>query len=67
MKAPDKIFYGVVEGGFQCVNTVSTPSTPDAYLRKDALLEWAKEKEEKAITRLTKLAYKTVIDKINSL
>ena len=42
MNNPDKIFYGVIEGGFQCVNTVLTPTTPDAYIRKDALLEWLK-------------------------
>ena len=40
MKAPDKIYYGVLDNGFQCVNTVQTSTTPDAYIRNDALLEY---------------------------
>jgi len=39
-KAPDKIYYGVLDNGFQCVNTVQTSTTPDAYIRKNTLLDW---------------------------
>lgn len=37
------------------------------YIRKDVLLEWAKEKEQNAITNIVKLTYRTVIDKLNSM
>ena len=76
MKNPDKIFYDVIEGGFQCVNTVPTPSTPDAYLRK-TLLEWLEEKHFSLTKQLEaqddpvlwgqRNAFQQVIDKINSM
>lgn len=37
------------------------------YIRKDTLLEWAKAKEDYALTMIVKLAYKTMIEKIESM
>ena len=34
---------------------------------REKMLEWAKEKEEYALTRAVKLAYKTMIDKIEEI
>ena len=67
MKAPNKIYINVHPLGVD----YSIVPIPDfggvEYIRKDALLEWAKEKENYALTSVVKLAYKTMIDKIESL
>ena len=67
MKAPDKIYYGVLDNGFQCVNTVQTSTTPDAYIRKDALLEWAKNWEKIGVSDDFAYAIETLIKHIESL
>lgn len=43
------------------------PPYGEEYIRKDALLEWAKEKEKYSLTHAVKLAYRTMINKIESL
>ena len=69
MVAPDKIY--VPQHNIEAENVqefgelIVTGSTE--YIRKDVLLEWAKEKENYALTSVVKLAYKTMIDKIESL
>lgn len=71
--APDKIYINNYNGNDTFGNQWHTkPSESPSvvsheYIRKDALLEWVKEKEQNAITNLVKLTYKTVIDKIKSL
>lgn len=70
-KEADVIYSGVIEGGFRCVNTIMTPSTPIEYIRKDALLEWAKDEMKK----FQRIPYangemrmlNALIDKINEL
>ena len=57
MKAPDKIyvpegFYGV----YKAEDTVE-------YIRKDALLEWAKENRDS----MGRLSYTGFVDKLNSM
>lgn len=72
MKAPEKIFRTTTyldndKGKVVWKETPVNGAENIEYIRKDALLEWAKEKEQNAITNIVKLTYKTVIDKIESL
>lgn len=67
MKAPDKIYYGVLDNGFQCVNTVQTSTTPDAYIRKEALLEWLDYLKGKVVGDEKRVLVLSIIDKLNSL
>lgn len=69
MKAPDKLYlgrmsYGPLIGGWQTNPFESKEIESIAYIRKDALLEWAKEMNECGATIL---ALDTLIDKLNSL
>lgn len=82
MKAPDKIYsvvtiydYDNTRGAWSCVKVDGLSNTE--YIRKDALLEWVKEKQEQmkieaggcsnmlAAGKL--LAYGEIIEKIKSL
>lgn len=75
--SPDKIFLAFEHGFVAQASNIEKDANgnsiflseynPVEYIRKDALLEWVKEKEQNAITNLVKLTYKTVIDKIESL
>ena len=61
MEAPDKIYVTVSE-----LTSLLSEKRHDydvAYIRKDALLEWAKENRDS----LGRLSYGEFIDKINSL
>ena len=68
MKAPDKIYIPnnpiVISAAFSS----RTAGNDVEYIRKDALLEWAKETyfDENA-SAVSKVRYKQLIDKINSL
>lgn len=72
MKAPDKIYLLKVEleERWPWITEASElePETEECYIRKDALLEWAKEAylNENA-SAIRKLCYKQLIDKIESL
>lgn len=68
MKAPNKIY---IEQKAIMYDMVSTePCKPDdyEYIRKDALLEWAKETylNENA-SAIRKVCYKQLVDKLNSM
>lgn len=72
MKAPElptKIYFTVLDMGS---GYVYTPSLEDnggtEYIRKDALMEWAKETylNENA-SAIRKVCYKQLIDKLNSI
>ena len=67
MKAPDKIYVEICEDGIFAFPEPPFEETP-AYIRKDALLEWAKETylNENA-SAISKVCYKQLIDKIESL
>ena len=69
MNAPDKIYIDDLAVVNDCVTKISLKQIPhfSEYIRKDALMEWVKEKEGFALTRIGKLTYKTMIDKIESL
>ena len=63
----DNVFPSHIDWDGSPINTKRIESSDIEYIRKDALLEWAKEKEQNAITNLVKLTYRTVIDKIETL
>jgi len=65
MKAPDKIYTTPV-------GTFDTKHIPDLqdniYIRKDTLLEWAKETYlNESASAIRKVCYKQLIDKLNSM
>lgn len=70
---PDKIYIAAnvfpthIDWDGSPINTKRIESSDVEYIRKDVLLEWVKEKEQNAITKIVKLIYETVIDKIESL
>ena len=70
MKAPDKIYIGLEDVGsrHRVYNVSVIPNGYDEYIRKDALLEWAKEMKRicQGAEPIEK-AYQTMIDKIESL
>ena len=63
----DNVFPSHIDWDGSPINTKRIESSDIEYIRKDALLEWIKEKEQNAITNLVKLTYRTVIDKIETL
>ena len=71
MQAPDKIYIqpDIEEDNDSIRTWLLSPFNDNSvpYIRKDALLEWAKDRLDKSVTQLVQLAMKSVIDKINSL
>lgn len=65
MKAPDKLFLHPNHKGEVGANwlTFSLTNEDEAYIRKDALIEWAKENMDS----LGRLSYGEFIDKLNSM
>lgn len=69
MKTPDKIFVSIDPFGFMNgYDMEHHPPQGEEYIRKDALLEWAKETylNENA-SAIRKVCYKQLIDKLNSM
>jgi len=62
MKAPDKIYID----GFSAF-AIEPVKNGEEYIRKDALLEWAKEEQMESTTILADDWWQKVIDKIESL
>ena len=65
MEAPDKVYIEIdnkahVYFGLQPENAVE-------YIRKDALLEWAKEKQNESLTIVADDVWQELIDKLNSI
>ena len=79
MKAPDKIYFYSYCGDIDTATWDVEPFNGEnvEYIRKDALLEWAKEQHKILMEMLdplkddfgwgTRFAFHLVIDKINSL
>lgn len=75
MKAPDKIYVDDLAVVNDCVTKISLKQLPNfsEYIRKDILLEWAKEKNKKINTEESdySLGYVSamidLIDKIQSI
>ena len=66
---PDKIYVGTDLFGFMSAYYIENhPPYGEEYIRKDALLEWAKETYlcENA-SAIRKVCFKQLIDKLNSL
>lgn len=75
---PDKIYIPIIEEDGKkllCTNWWETDTSSRnayvketiLYIRKDALLEWAKENQYKSLTIVADNFWQEVIDKINSL
>ena len=68
MEAPDKIFcWRGVLGTLFCSLKKGTNTDCTEYIRKDALLEWAKENQEKCFSVVEDDLWHEVIDKINEI
>ena len=77
MKAPDKIYIdvGTISSNIpnECYALPGWHEKPnpkmanEEYIRKDALLEWAKEKQYESLTIVADNFWQEVIDKIQSL
>lgn len=69
-KAPDKL-YIICDAANNRGMTVATekPMFSDdiCYIRKDALLEWAKQKQYESLTIVADNFWQEVIDKLNSM
>ena len=65
MNAPDKIYIDDLAVVNDCVTKISLKRLPNfsEYIRKDALLEWAKE----SMDSLGRLSYGEFIDKLNQI
>ena len=61
---PDKIYLGIQDLGSNYVYNMSLDNNGEQeYIRKDALMEWAKENMDS----LGRLSYGELIDKLNSM
>ena len=70
MKAPDKIYIQTNAGEAFSSKWTTIPFRDfenTEYIRKDALLEWAKEKQYESLTIVADNFWQEVIDKLNSL
>ena len=72
MKAPNKIYAAIVNDGlFASVIPNKTKDEPfSEYIRKDALLEWAKEQLNENVGQYDEdydLAFNVLIEKLNKL
>lgn len=69
MKAPDKIYLSIRDLGSGYVYDLSLDNNREQeYIRKDALIEWAKEHQEgERQGSYTWSCYQIFIDKLNSM
>ena len=66
MKTPDVIYVEFSEDVNLAFEKQPFEETP-TYIRKDALLEWAKEKQYESLTIVADNFWQEVIDKLNSI
>ena len=64
MKAPDKIYF---DGTSSACSLPVFSSQNIVYIRKDTLIEWAKQKQYESLTIVADNFWQEVIDKLNSL
>ena len=68
METPDKIYLGIDELDSGYVYNLSLENNGHAeYIRKDVLLEWAKEKQNESLTIVADDIWQELIDKLNSI
>lgn len=71
--APDKIYFpedglpAYIDWDGSPVSTQPVGDNDICYIRKDALLEWAKQKQYESLTIVADDFWQEVIDKINSM
>lgn len=66
MKAPEKIYVEVCEDGIFAFEKPPFEESIE-YVRKDALMEWAKQKQYESLTIVADNFWQEVIDKLNNL
>ena len=69
MKAPDKIYLNTSDGDYEFAewNVVPYAEVTTEYIRKDALLEWAKERKRLMEDEIGfRLSIDDVIEKLNN-
>lgn len=65
---PDKIYLGIQELDTGYVYALSLDNNGEQeYIRKEALLEWAKEKQYESLTIVADNFWQEVIDKLNEM
>ena len=65
---PDKIYLGIQDVGSGYVYDLSLDNNGEQeYIRKDALLEWAKQKQYESLTIVADNFWQEVIDKLNEI
>lgn len=66
--APDKLYVSqLIYGTWQYQTPDPDDETQVEYIRKDKLIEWAKENQEKCFSVVEDDLWQEVIDKINTL
>ena len=66
MKAPEKIYVEVCEDGIFAFEKPPFEESIE-YIRKDAILEWAKQKQYESLTIVADNFWQEVIDKLNEI
>ena len=70
---PDKIYFpaeglpSYIDWDGSPIRTKQVEDSDVCYIRKDALLEWAKEKQYESLTIVADNFWQEVIDKLNSM
>lgn len=70
---PDKIYFpadglpSYIDWDGSPIRTKQVEDTDVCYIRKDDLMEWAKEKQYESLTIVADNFWQEVIDKLNSL
>lgn len=73
MKAPDKIYFpedglpAYIDWDGSPIRTKQVEDSDICYIRKDALIEWAKQKQYESLTIVADNFWQEVIDKLNEL
>lgn len=73
MKAPDKIYFpadglpSYIDWDGSPIRTKQVEDSDVCYIRKDTLLEWAKQKQYESFTIVADNFWQEVIDKLNSM
>lgn len=66
MKEPEKIYVEVCEDGIFAFEKPPFEESIE-YIRKDAILEWAKQKQYESLTIVADNFWQEVIDKLNEI
>lgn len=73
MEAPDKIYFpedglpAYIDWDGSPIRTKQVEDSDVCYIRKDTLIEWAKQKQYESLTIIADDFWQEVIEKINSM